>query len=93
MHSSGGSRDPELKRHLEAAKRAASALFSCKCHHSPSLLRIKVLHYGYLLASKPPAKKRKSRWGNEDVKTILPGLPTILPSNMKEDEQKLYLCK
>lgn len=45
-------------------------------------------------ASNPPAaKKRKSRWGTEDRRTILPGLPTVLPSNMKEEEQKLYLCE
>lgn len=29
----GGSKDPELKRHLEAAKRAASALFPGVCMH------------------------------------------------------------
>ena len=32
--SGGGSKDPELKRHLEAAKRAAEALFSGVCIYS-----------------------------------------------------------
>ena len=44
-------------------------------------------------SSEPPKKKRKSRWGNEQVKTVIPGLPTSLPANMKEDEQKLYISK
>lgn len=30
---SGGSKDPELKKHLEAAKRAASALFLGNLNH------------------------------------------------------------
>ena len=44
-------------------------------------------------SSEPPKKKRKSRWGSEQVKTVIPGLPTSLPANMKEDEQKLYISK
>ncbi len=71
--SDGGSRDPELKKHLLAAKRAASQLF-------PG-------------GEQPKKKARKSRWSKESSKMILPGLPTVLPANMKEDEQKLYLSK
>ena len=44
-------------------------------------------------SSEPPKKKRRSRWGSEQVKTVIPGLPTSLPANMKEDEQKLYISK
>ena len=47
----------------------------------------------FFILDQPTRKKRKSRWGEEEVKTVLPGLPTILPANMKEDEQKLYLSK
>ena len=99
---SGGSKDPELQKHLEAAKRAASALFSCKLplkenpnhrnlflwKESHSFDFAKCIH-----TAQPPPKKRKSRWGSEEKKTVLPGLPTILPSNMKEEEQKLYICE
>ncbi|XP_064382101.1 splicing factor 1-like [Halichondria panicea] len=68
--SDGGSKDPELQKHLLAAKRAASALFP---------------------GDQPKKKARKSRWSEESTKMVLPGLPTVLPANMKEDEQKLYL--
>ena len=44
--------------------------------------------------NEPPAKKkRKSRWGSEDVKTILPGLPTVLPSNLTGEHQRMYLSE
>jgi splicing factor 1 len=66
---STGSKDPELKRHLEAAKRAASALFP----------------------EEPARKKRKSRWASETVRTAIPGLPTIMPANMNEQQQQLYI--
>ncbi|KAI6658879.1 Splicing factor 1-like [Oopsacas minuta] len=40
---------------------------------------------------KPKEKKRKSRWGDESQKVIIPGLPTILPANMSEEQNQLYL--
>ena len=40
----------------------------------------------------PPAKKkRRSRWGNEETRTSIPGLPTVIPPNMSEGQQRLYL--
>ena len=47
----------------------------------------------FLFTDEPSRKKRKSRWGSESVKTVLPGLPTSLPANMSEEQQKLYLCE
>ena len=44
-------------------------------------------------ANEPVKKRRKSRWASDDVKTQLPGLPTVLPANMTEDQQKLYLSE
>ena len=42
----------------------------------------------------PPTKKRKrSRWGGEDTRTVIPGMPTVIPPNMSEGQQKLYLSK
>lgn len=45
------------------------------------------------LPEEPSKKKRKSRWGSEDIKSVIPGLPTVLPANMTEDQQKLYISK
>lgn len=40
-------------------------------------------------------KKRKSRWGNEEVadKTVIPGMPTVIPANISKEQEKQYLCK
>ena len=38
-------------------------------------------------------KKKKSRWGAEEEKMIIPGVPAVLPANMNEDQQRIYLCK
>ena len=47
----------------------------------------------YIHVDEPPKKKRRSRWGGEESRTIIPGLPTVLPPNLSEEQQKLYLCK
>ena len=39
------------------------------------------------------AKKKRSRWGAEEDKTIIPGVPAVLPSNMSENQQTIYLCE
>lgn len=38
-------------------------------------------------------KKRKSRWGAEDVqdKTVIPGMPTIIPCNLSKEQERQYL--
>lgn len=38
-------------------------------------------------------KKRRSRWGAEDVqdKTVIPGMPTILPCNLSKEQERQYL--
>ena len=41
----------------------------------------------------PPKKKKRSRWGAEEDKMIIPGVPAVLPSNMNEDQQRIYLRK
>lgn len=39
-------------------------------------------------------KRRKSRWGgSEHEKTFIPGMPTVLPTNLTPDQEKAYLCK
>jgi hypothetical protein len=39
-------------------------------------------------------KRRKSRWGgSEHEKTFIPGMPTVLPTNLTPEQEKAYLCK
>ena len=39
-------------------------------------------------------RKRKSRWGNSETdRVIIPGLPTVLPSNITPEQEKTYLCE
>lgn len=38
-------------------------------------------------------KPRRSRWGDEKQKTSIPGMPTILPSSLTEEQRKIYVCK
>lgn len=40
-------------------------------------------------------KKRKSRWATDDTvdKTIIPGMPTVLPSNLSKEQERQYICK
>lgn len=40
------------------------------------------------------ARKRKSRWGAEETdKTFIPGMPTVIPTNLSKDQEQAYLCK
>ena len=50
------------------------------------------VHVLYNYVDEPTKKKRRSRWASEDTRTVIPGLPTVLPSNLSEAQQKLYLC-
>ena len=62
--------------------------------HRPLLPPPLLLFLLLLLLSEEPAKKRRrSRWGSEATKTAIPGLPTVLPANMTEQQQKIYLCE
>lgn len=40
-------------------------------------------------------KKRKSRWATEQDtdKTIIPGMPTVIPTGLSNDQERQYLCK
>ena len=40
-------------------------------------------------------RKRKSRWGAEDVteKIFIPGMPTVLPANLSKEQEEAYLRK
>eukprot|EP00731_Ephydatia_muelleri_P010362 Em0005g948a len=79
------SRSEELKQHLEAAKRAASALFpKIATPGSPA-------ENSENNPDGPAPKKRRSRWASEEVKSVIPGLPTELPMNMNEQQQQLYI--
>ena len=39
-------------------------------------------------------RKRKSRWGGgESDKTFIPGIPTMIPSNLSKEQEEIYLRK
>ena len=39
-------------------------------------------------------KKRSSRWGDtESDKSVIPGMPSILPSNLTKEQEKAYISK
>lgn len=38
-------------------------------------------------------KKRKSRWGTEEKKTFIPGMPTTMPPNLSPEQQQAYIGK
>ncbi|XP_065581777.1 splicing factor 1-like [Artemia franciscana] len=38
-------------------------------------------------------KKRKSRFGDETEKAFIPGMPTMLPSNLTKDQEEAYLAQ
>jgi len=38
-------------------------------------------------------RKRKSRWGSAAEKSFVPGMPTMLPSNLTEEQRQIYLRK
>ena len=39
-------------------------------------------------------RKKKSRWSNEDdLKTVIPGLSTIMPTGLSKTQQEAYLGK
>uniref|UniRef100_A0A5S6R3I7 Splicing factor 1 n=1 Tax=Trichuris muris TaxID=70415 RepID=A0A5S6R3I7_TRIMR len=38
-------------------------------------------------------RRRKSRWSKEGEKAFVPGMPTALPMNLTEEQQKLYLLQ
>lgn len=39
-------------------------------------------------------KRRKTRWGgSEHDKTFIPGMPTVLPTNLTPEQEQAYLCK
>lgn len=40
-------------------------------------------------------KKRKSRWAQETEmeKTVIPGMPTVIPTGLSKEQEEQYLCK
>lgn len=40
------------------------------------------------------ARKRKSRWGAEETERVfIPGMPTIIPSNLTKEQEQHYLLQ
>lgn len=38
-------------------------------------------------------RKRRSRWGTEEKKTFIPGMPTTMPPNLSPEQQQAYIGK
>ena len=40
-------------------------------------------------------KRKKSRWATDETvdKTIIPGMPTVLPGNLSKEQERQYICK
>lgn len=38
-------------------------------------------------------KKRKSRWGTEEKRTFIPGMPTTMPPNLSPEQQQAYIAQ
>lgn len=36
-------------------------------------------------------RKKKSRWGQPDAKTVIPGMPAAVPSGLTDQQQKAYI--
>ena len=36
-------------------------------------------------------RKRKSRWASDPIKTVVPGMPTTMPTNLTPQQQKAYI--
>lgn len=36
-------------------------------------------------------KKRRSRWNTDEDKIIIPGMPTVIPANLSESQQRQYV--
>ena len=44
-------------------------------------------------AAEERRKKRRSRWGSEDSKVNIPGLPTAITASMTKEQLDTYLCE
>jgi hypothetical protein len=47
----------------------------------------------YYLDDQKKKKPKRSRWTTEDVKTCIPGMPTMVPGNLTHNQEKAYLSK
>ena len=43
--------------------------------------------------SPPKKRKRRSRWGDEEERTNIPGMPASLPSNITPEQKEQYLSE
>ncbi|OQV24906.1 Splicing factor 1 [Hypsibius exemplaris] len=45
-------------------------------------------------SAEPAKKKRKSRWAeSSDVRSFIPGMPTIIPAHLTKEQEKAYLLQ
>ena len=70
----------------------AHCLSCCLCHW---IIQIVEIHCKISAEREERrAKKRRSRWGgDEKEKTFIPGMPTVLPTNLSKQQEEAYLGK
>ncbi|KAG7174605.1 Splicing factor 1-like 1 [Homarus americanus] len=88
--SSGG---PSSTASATAAAVAAAAAVSAQINHSQNPGK-RESEASYDAEQEERKRRRKSRWqGDEKDKTFIPGMPTVLPSNMSKDQEEAYLLQ
>ena len=45
---------------------------------------------GFIIGSERK-RKRRSRWGTEEKRTFIPGMPTTMPPNLSPEQQQAYI--
>lgn len=68
----------------------------CKLHvYSTKQYWVSINPHSVLASTEPERKRRKkSRWGAEETdKTLIPGMPTVLPTNLSKEQEEAYVCE
>jgi splicing factor 1 len=95
---------PVLTKNVVSDNEDSSNLFSLHINHNFYLLRLDLIkNHGLLIidsrdsdANEPRRKrKRASRWGDgaDTEKTVIPGMPTVLPTNLTQEQEKAYITQ
>merc|ERR1719187_1211724 len=88
-----GMSDAEFFAMMEQYTKAQDAYFaaaSTSASSSPGGIAVSAITD---TAHTPRPKKRKSRWGTDDTKTSVPGMPTTLPKGLSGEQERQYIVQ